>query len=392
MANNVVLNQIKIRGLYGLYGYDLDFTKGHNLDVRFITAPNGFGKSTILKIIEAFFKRSLHIFVNPKLRYEKIEFDLLKYRVVFTQKSISNQDENSDEDTDYVESVIEVFKSKGKTPIETTTINSVEVHANNSDLLPKTINIYLNSKHTHLVADNRLWIHKENDIEQIVKLTNIIKDIIEKKDAEISNRISEFLSFYMINQPAIDNNLEQLCKKTCRILSRFHKVGIALKFSESMLMKDSPLRASYIRAINDSINGNDLDLRRLEQLANWINKCEFANKRMILRKEEGLIFEALDADNSKILPEELSSGEKQIVVQAIELLFCTQKGSIVLIDEPELSYHVAWQMIYFEQIISIAKLCKLQCIIATHNPQMFNFDWDLSIDLFTQYENFHNQQ
>jgi len=40
---------------------------------------------------------------------------------------------------------------------------------------------------------------------------------------------------------------------------------------------------------------------------------------------------------------DLSSGEQQEVVMLYELLFCVQPGTLVLIDEPELSLHVVWQ-------------------------------------------------
>ena len=41
--------------------------------------------------------------------------------------------------------------------------------------------------------------------------------------------------------------------------------------------------------------------------------------------------------------QKLSSGEKQILIMFYALLFHAPQGSIVIIDEPEISLHVCWQ-------------------------------------------------
>ena len=45
----------------------------------------------------------------------------------------------------------------------------------------------------------------------------------------------------------------------------------------------------------------------------------------------------------KIRLSELSSGEQHELVFTYELLFVVSDGAVILIDEPELSLHVAWQ-------------------------------------------------
>lgn len=387
MANKMILNQLKVRGLYGSYDYDLDFTNHVDSSVRFITAPNGYGKSTILRLIECFFNRSLTLLVSPKLRYSTIEFYMPKYRVHIFQKSTPAQELDSDEPTGMVEAVISVFKPKGTKSIETKTITQKDVESQKDDLLPKTLNIYLKSKSIHLIADNRLWVHDANSEEHIVELVEIVKNTIEKQDDKISRKFNELMTYNASKQSFVNTDIEKLCSKTGKLLSRYQAVGIAKEY-EVCKMSDvnSPFRMAYLLSISEAIGGDKQELQKLELFSEWVRRCEFANKMMIFRKKDGVVFVSNDEISTKILPEELSSGEKQLVVQAIELLFCTPEDSIVLVDEPELSYHVAWQMLYCENLKSIAKQRKLQCVVATHNPQMFNYDWDLSIDLFTQQE------
>ena len=44
-----MITSIEIKGLYGLYDYKLNFLDEN--PVTIITGPNGFGKTTLLKII-----------------------------------------------------------------------------------------------------------------------------------------------------------------------------------------------------------------------------------------------------------------------------------------------------------------------------------------------------
>ena len=67
---------------------------------------------------------------------------------------------------------------------------------------------------------------------------------------------------------------------------------------------------------------------------------------------------------------ELSSGEKQIITMLGHLIFFeekfkTQKG-IFIIDEPEVSLHLAWQEIFVNSILEASP--NTQFILATHSP------------------------
>ena len=78
---------------------------------------------------------------------------------------------------------------------------------------------------------------------------------------------------------------------------------------------------------------------------------------------------------------ELSSGEKQEVILLYELLFKIKPKSLVLIDEPEISLHIAWQKEFLNDLQKIANLQKFKVVVATHSPQIINGKWDLMVDL-----------
>ena len=74
----------------------------------------------------------------------------------------------------------------------------------------------------------------------------------------------------------------------------------------------------------------------------------------------------------------LSSGEQHEIVLLFELLFETKPNSLILIDEPELSLHVAWQREMLKDLQEIADLSDFRAILATHSPQIINDRWDLT--------------
>jgi predicted ATP-binding protein involved in virulence len=59
------------------------------------------------------------------------------------------------------------------------------------------------------------------------------------------------------------------------------------------------------------------------------------------------------------------------------LLFSARSGSLVLIDEPEISMHAAWKHSFLDDISEVAKLSELQIVLATHSSAIINGNWDL---------------
>lgn len=92
----------------------------------------------------------------------------------------------------------------------------------------------------------------------------------------------------------------------------------------------------------------------------------FESKSISLTRSSGL---AVVLQNGKILrPAQLSSGEQQMIVLAFEILFKTQPGTLVIIDEPEISLHVLWQDSLLKDLALMGRSSQLQFMMATHSP------------------------
>lgn len=68
---------------------------------------------------------------------------------------------------------------------------------------------------------------------------------------------------------------------------------------------------------------------------------------------------------------ELSSGEKQVLLFASELHHRWTPGSLVLIDEPELHLHAAWQTTLFQLIRDLQRERGGQAILTTQSNHLF---------------------
>ena len=75
-----------------------------------------------------------------------------------------------------------------------------------------------------------------------------------------------------------------------------------------------------------------------------------------------------DGNNIAVSIEHLSAGERQIYGHIVSLMIVNPSNSIILIDEPELGLHPAWQQVIMSIYTKIGQ--NNQFIIATHSPQV----------------------
>lgn len=75
-----------------------------------------------------------------------------------------------------------------------------------------------------------------------------------------------------------------------------------------------------------------------------------------------------NAKGDKVTIQQLSDGEKQLYGRVVSLMLLQPNNSIILLDEPEISLHPAWQLAITKIYEKIGQ--NNQFIIATHSPQI----------------------
>lgn len=106
---------------------------------------------------------------------------------------------------------------------------------------------------------------------------------------------------------------------------------------------------------------------------------KFTGKTIRIDAETG--YHVLSASGHPIPLDLLSSGEQHELILMHELLFDIEPGTLLLIDEPELSLHPDWQLRVLPEMLDIARLSQLDIVLATHSPYIANDRHDLMVQV-----------
>lgn len=129
---------------------------------------------------------------------------------------------------------------------------------------------------------------------------------------------------------------------------------------------DYRLKATNFPEQADRIN------KRIRTLFETVNRL-FAKTGKIIQIDphtNHLVF----IDDGEVIPlYKLSSGEKQLLLILMRVFLMEEEPYILLMDEPEISLHIEWQYILFEEIRRLNHNC--QIITSTHSPSLFGDGW-----------------
>lgn len=142
-------------------------------------------------------------------------------------------------------------------------------------------------------------------------------------------------------------------------------------------------------AFEKADNNSRSELDRFERLVNSF-LVESGKEVFFSEKEASLRFRlkgSIDATGRSI--SELSSGERQIITMLTYLAFMVGEGSIFLVDEPELSLHLSWQMKLVDALMEL-KPAEVQLVLATHSPEIVGKHRQSVVKLVPQYKELAN--
>lgn len=419
-----MIKRLKIKRLFGRFDYDVVLNE--NI-LTIITGPNGFGKSTLLKIIEAFNKFNIEYFdtikfvqidiyldnektfsITPYIDGIKIngqEFEIksknrnLNYKnkvrfynghletkytfqEAFMRNFIEYTEENDDTCFDEVNKWLEIAKrikfSKSKQKQKL-----YDVIMQIKDAMTKIYFI----KEQRLIREDTTNDKPRvvNVIEDIPnKLKNLMSDLSENY-SQIANQLDNtyptrlFDTEMGIDQNAYKYKMDEMSKK----FEKLKEYDISdMKVFSNVLFKEEHSKALKVYF-------DDFD-KKYEVYEKYILMCDLYTqivndrlsfKKVKISKEKGLSVYEIDNETELVDLNRLSSGEKQVIVLFFELIFDTPNDILLLIDEPEISLHISWQKTFINDLLKIAIYKKFKIIIATHSPQIISNHWDNQIDL-----------
>lgn len=372
-----MLRKIKIEQLYDLYTYELDFDNVDNSPMKFLTGPNGYGKSTILNMVYAVFAHDCKTLF--KVPFEKFILYFEDAEVQFVQEREYEQGDKSDLKTLKRIELHVTFKPDSGEEEQGTILPDGECNMPNLEM-------YLAGNNAYYIDDKRVM---RNTIDANAEK---ILDIVERLNYDAS-LLSDKIKDHQIDfsSPVLDMgeeiSEEEYKSRVAEILSELKPLKEWGMVNEEFvpipyLEVISRFLRKYLDDIESKMRIHSEFVGQLSLFKALVDESIFANKTLRVDDEVGFLFYSQSKFKEPLMPEKLSSGERHLLLQLFELIFRAPQGALVLIDEPELSMHMYWQLRYSKMLSRIAELRKLHIVIATHSPQIFNSMWNRSIDLY----------
>lgn len=392
-----MLQYVNINSLFGLYSYDLDFLDTEDFPVKFITGTNGYGKTTILALINALYSWDFKRFSDIPFKSIEYGFEDRKITIRKLSQSSGNDEQQDDETQENIKLEISVQSGTSKEKsflVHTGGGGGIDYNGDDE----RNTQMYLRSLSCYYIKDQRLY-HKNASVlnldqdsqSEMATVQNNAEDLTQKLK-KVSNSINAELQASLTNLSLKEDiggadynrRKDEIVKKINR-LKRYGIVSTDLsvyEYDEKM----SKFLNSYINAQETAFEKVADLIDKLDAFYDIICSYDFADKDIMISPQYGYRFRLRNEEKTLLFPSELSSGEQHILILVYELIFKVQDNSLVLIDEPELSSHLMWQLEFLKTIRKIlaVRKNKLQGIIATHSPQIFGSRWDLSIDLYDQ--------
>ena len=378
----MILKSVKIKGLYGYINKNIDFLENET----YLVGSNGSGKSSMLRIIDAFFSKNINFFET--LDCENIIFEF------------ENQGKNYEVSLEWKEEIffnktLEDFENKKKCYI--------------SDL--KNIKKKDNKKNLEIIRENEKILNEVREGSALGKKS--VKKKLSQENLKYLNFMFNFLNFYK----KINNDNKEVMELSREYLKNLFEddtilsLGIEypnekksyiekLNYIEKIKNSITSLPESKIDKILDELfpsrvikkiwgkKGKEYLLAEIETINNKTKVNLFSKKvekyietinSFLIHSAKEVYFEKKEANfylrllkRKKIIDIEfLSSGEIEILNLCTQLFFNEKK--IIIIDEPEKSLHLEWQILFGKIIDTILEYDNdLQIIIATHSPFIVN--------------------
>lgn len=410
----MLLKSFKVERLFGTFNYTFDFGNKSNLLV--LTGLNGYGKTTILRIMSSLSnKEELFYLYEIPFNKIKVEFDngttltvtkvktkaasvgddvtdeLQTTRLSYQRgrKIISKYDIDQDSylASDYYERTHKL--SKDKEAEELRTLRWMSFRFDGSDEEFEKMAMSLSVFNTAFISSQRLYHETKEGKSQraINEVAKSLSKILSKAHYDYLNNAQE-LDGHQIDE-LLAENTPLLTKEDYERKSNTINILATELLSYNLLPQlhirpYNPAKALissvYINTLEKKLNAYEDIRKKLQLFLRLLNNKEFVNKKFSFSRNEGLRVLLKTGGVLKDLTK-LSSGEQNEIFLLFKLIFEVPNKSVLLIDEPELSLHVAWQLQFIKDIKEIAKAREIQIVIATHSPEIVSESMDCCIDL-----------
>lgn len=377
------IRTIRVHKLFGIFDHEIPLNLNERITI--IHGPNGFGKTVILRMLNSLFREGLEIL----------------WRVPFQELAIAFQDESALKITRPGASLgalkFSYSKKPGGKPQTFTCEKPPESSKEPFDYrrsfpgwmiqLIDRIKVYFISTH-RLISE----FYDDGDYEPAVSFyASVVAGDIRSVLAQYASRSQELDSSFperlfqrgkidSLSLATLEQRLNQIEQKRSQLMDLgFLDRGEVHKSAPKLDKSMRDVLTVYVEDMEQKLAVFDEMAQKIQLLTTAVNR-RFKYKRMRVSKDHGFLFESF-AGHTPLPIESLSSGEQHELVLLYELLFKVSPNTLVLVDEPEISLHLAWQQQFLGDLVEMVKLSSFDVLIATHAPGIIGKRWDLTVEL-----------
>ena len=434
------IDRVRVKGLFDDFDHELAFAAGER--IMLVIGPNGFGKTTILNLINVLFNQPIHRLASMPFQEVSVFFDdetcLTAKRVAESRHHDGNRlpltltlhrggatetfappivdQKDISFPISAIEECIPVLYQVGSRKwrnIETGDIlDLAEVmtdfwdelpHDFRHDVLPtpEWLQELRRSVAVRLINTERLtrisrqrWRGRTVTPKRTVshysqRLARHIQDSMAKYGALSQSRDRTFPVRLVHADPKQTNGSVEKLREDLDMIdqkrSELEDAGLLVGEQFDVEIPDldhvdesqKSVLAVYAEDAKEKLAVFDELYKKVSTFKRIVN-ARFSHKQVKV-SEDGLQVTKDDGTNLDL--EKLSSGEQHELVMLYELLFHTKSNSLILIDEPEISLHVAWQEQWLKDLKETAELSGFRAIVATHSPEIIGDRWCLTVEL-----------
>jgi predicted ATPase len=448
------IRQIRVEGLFGLYDHCINLNLDERVTV--LHGPNGVGKTVMLKMVDAlldgrfgFFSRLpfshfVLLFTDgTEIRLEPVDRTSGREKLRKFKLSLAPQGERRELHQDEV-SIDQDMTLQAQqlahhlhwlTRIDDNLwldhrmneeLNAESVMRRYADALPPSRKKRINGKepgwfrqfrdkvNTHLIETQRLLIVNQEGSYNYRSNNPVVSTVVDYS-RDLKQRIREALARYgqqsqsldqsfpqrLLSAPSNPLDAENLKERMSALddkRSEFKKIGLLDETTTHPFdwARLDELDQTQRRVMTLYVQDTEAKLGVLEDLARRARllldnvNYKFKHKHVRIDREKGFVAEGDKGQELDI--DSLSSGEQHEIVLHYDLLFRVRPNTLVLIDEPELSLHVAWQKRFLPDLLEIVKTARIDALIATHSPFIVGDRTDLMVALEAESKNVSTQE
>lgn len=435
------ISRVQVTGLFGVFDHDVPIRRGERVTI--IAGPNGYGKTILLRLIDAVFNGNNHTLRSVPFARLEIEFDdgssLVMHKspggrpssraVVFalrspgqeqrdwTLPSVAEQRHGMPPELferyvpglERIERELWSFAPTGEVlGIEDVVDRFGEIVAPTfgdakPPKKPEWLNDIRSQVHVRLIETQRLQRApvsasraRGSDASAsrwaVTVYANDLAVLIQAKLAEYAKTSQAldrtFPARVVARQVPVEVSGSELKQELADVEKRRAdlteagllgmEAGPEFAVLAEIQNEMKPVIAVWIDDVKAKLDVfNDLAART--KLLTRVINSRFLYKEMVIDSESGFTFRTTAGE--PISPDLLSSGEQHELVLMYELLFKVERPALIMIDEPELSLHVAWQKAFLGDLQQAAGLGDFDVILATHSPQIIGDRYDVTVEL-----------